>query len=161
MIDFDTVAQTAITPVVTLPVIAALTVVLVGTIIDSQRRLRAQATRLGKTTNKLLVGIIKAVEAEMDRRVQVAVDTTFNLLVGPLPYAPYHFENSSFSMEEIKDAVRRSKTGGSPFNKPNFGRPGEGPNGEKYSVKETGGDAAGLEGRPRPYHTATHGPRAG
>ena len=53
MIDFDTAVQTALSPIVTIPVIAALTLVLDGTIYDSHRRLRNAAADNAKKTLKM------------------------------------------------------------------------------------------------------------
>ena len=91
MIDFDTAVQTVISPVVTLPVIAVLTIALVLVSVGSKRllreqrimtgvRLMEQASRHGKITNKLLKAVVNSAEKEMDRRAAAAVEFTYNTL---------------------------------------------------------------------------------
>ena len=153
MIDFDTAVQTALSPIVTIPVIAALTLVLGGTIYDSHRRLRNAAADNAKKTLKVVGLVIRAAEKEMARRSADAIEFTYDSLknIGwdklargdvsmddvifgamprtfgkPMPRA-FGKRRPTFSMDELKEALR----------------PGE--------------DAAGLEGNggsPRPYHTA-------
>ena len=80
MFDFNTAVQTALSPVVTLPVIAILTIVIVAQTRRTKNRLRAQAKRLGKMTGAILAAVTDALESEMDRRVNRAIEFTYDTL---------------------------------------------------------------------------------
>jgi ubiquitin len=155
MVDFNTAVQTALTPAVTIPVIAALAIIIVAqAYFDARRmkaRLRAQAERLGKATAMLLAMeesvhkraakrlVGEAIEAAYDALKDIGFDklargdVTFEgvMFGDSLPQAELRRRQSRerdpapFSMDELKEAL-----GGMP----------------RYSNKTTGGDPFAGEG---------------
>ena len=187
-----------LTPVVTIPVIVALAITIVAQgYFDARRmkaRLRAQAGRLGKMTAMLLAATEVVHKRDSERQIGHAIEATITALEevgfdklasgevtfegvmfgetkdGPFRRKSFRDPLASFSMDDLKEALRPEGDGGTVL------RPGEGPNGEKYAGGgpgiRTGGDPFAGEGNggskgPRPYHKATdfdlsgRSPRAG
>ena len=86
MFDFDAAMQIALSPFVTLPVIGVLIVLLIGTIVAGnyrlKQKLRAQAKRLGRTTGELLAMSVQQGRRDADRRVNKAIEFTYDTLKG-------------------------------------------------------------------------------
>ena len=84
MVSLDAVVQTAMSPVVTIPVIAVLAIGLGATIYDGKRRLRQQAKEFAKVTAKVtamfMAAIVQSAEKEMERRVAGAIEFTYESL---------------------------------------------------------------------------------
>lgn len=198
MFDFHTAMQIALSPVVTLSVIAALAILLAAQSYLSARRtkerLREQAKRLGIMTGALLEAAIilhkRDTERQIGRAIGAAFDAMKNIGFDKLASGEVEFEGVMFGDTPFKSSRRRDPFAEFAFSMDDLKdalRPGEGPNGEKYtrpvggdpfagegnggirpeSVKSTGDDGAGFGGKgPRPYHTAEtdfsgRSPRAG
>lgn len=84
MLTFAAVATTALSPAVTLPVIAGLILVLALTITYGKKK-RVQF-------GELLASFVKVAERDTERRVNEAVELTYDMLKG-------------FSLDELKDAL--------------------------------------------------------
>lgn len=168
MVDFNTAVQTALTPVVTIPVIAALAISIVAqAYFDARRmkaRLRAQAERFGKVTGKMLSVLAAKLTSDAEREVGRAIEFTYDTLKGigfdKLAKGDVTFEGIMFGGTPFKsESLRRRPLRDNPFDEPfsldelrealrpkadggTVLRPGEGPRGEKY----TGGDPFAGEG---------------
>ena len=155
MYDFSTAMQIALSPAVTLSVIAVLAIIIVAQAYFGARRMKARlhalSQRLGKMTAMLLAATTEILRKESERQVAHAIEATYDALkdVGfdKLAKGEVTFEGvmfgdvglkadplAEFSMDELKEALR--------------------PNGID--------EGAGLGGK-RPYHTAhtDRSPRAG
>lgn len=82
MFDFNTAVQTALSPVVTIPVIAVLVIAIAAQAWRTKVRLREQARRLGKMTAALLAAVTTGLQRETEREVGRAIEFTYNTLKG-------------------------------------------------------------------------------
>ena len=78
MIDYSAVIDTAISPVVTLPVIAVAAAVIVAQWAHTSHRLKKQRKFWQDTTGRLVAGIVLSASNEMDRRVKAAISLTYD-----------------------------------------------------------------------------------
>lgn len=190
MFDLNTAVQTVLSPVVTIPVIAALAITIAAqAYFDARRaknRLRVQAQRLGKMTGALLAAVSATLMSETDRQVDRAIEFTYDTMKaigfaklaegkvtfedimfgGPLPEAESlrhrHGRDRPipFSMDELKEALRPHAAPKADIFVDSHG----GAHLFEEPVKNTGDEGAGFGGKgQRPYHKANtdRSPRAG
>ena len=166
MFDFHTAMQIALSPVVTLSVIAALAILLAAQSYLSARRtkerLREQAKRLGIMTGALLEAAIilhkRDTERQIGRAIGAAFDAMKNIGFDKLASGEVEFEGVMFGDTPFKSSRRRDPFAEFAFSMDDLKdalRPGEGPNGEKYAGGgRVGGDPFAGEGnggiRPEP-----------
>ena len=143
MFNLSTLTALAVDPAVTLSVIAVLTVLLVLSILDGRRRLKAFAVKSAKMsarlTASLVAAVIESAQKEMKRREAKTIGWTYDQLkrIGFDKLALMDV----FSMDDLKSALR----------------PGEGPNGEKYPHSFDGGTTLHFEDdNAGGFDTATH-----
>jgi hypothetical protein len=123
MLDFNTAVQTALSPVVTLPVIAVLAI---GVAVQTRRiktRLREQSIRLGKMTGVLLAAATAALKSETEREVARAIEFTYDTLKGigfdKLASGEITFEGVMFGGRMPKaESLRRRPLRDNPFDEP-------------------------------------------
>ena len=190
MFDFNTAVQTALTPVVTLPVIAVLVIAIAAQAWRTKVRLREQAGLLGRMTAALLSAVTTGLKSETEREVGRAIEFTYDTLKGigfdKLAKGEVTFEGVMFGGRMPKgESLRRRQFRDDPLDplapfsldelrEALSGKP-------RFDAKNTGGDggtvlhedALGREGAgfgdkgPRPYSKATdfdlsgRSPRAG
>ena len=82
MFDFNTAVQTALSPAVTIPVIAVLAITVAVQARRVKTRLREQSIRLGKMTGVLLAAVTAGLKSETEREVGRAIEFTYNTLKG-------------------------------------------------------------------------------
>jgi hypothetical protein len=182
MIDFNSVAQATLSPQVTLPVIAALTLVLGYSMYDSRRRVRATKVQAAK----MILVLMKAAAEETNRRVGKAIEFTYDtirdigfdkfarsevtiedVIFGGAPNASRHFGSASpFTLDELKEALggKPRYTGAAGDEHAHFVNLDDELVRKNIEVAvfdeatHTAEDAAGLEGRA---HFSDRSPRAG
>jgi len=177
MFDFNTAVQTALSPVVTIPVIAVLAIIVAVQARRIKTRLREQSIRLGKMTGVLLAAVTAGLKSETERDVGRAIEFTYNTLKGigfdKLARGNVTFEDimfggevdRPFSMDELKEALRPKAEAVHPKDT-RFVDSHGGVHDFEEPRKNTDDEGAGLGGKgQRPYHEATdfdaRNPRAG